>query len=147
MSPLLLVGATSVAKYLATRAASALPASGSGGKDFSSVLRGVSGAQSVVSSSNTQASLLAKQLLEAPEVKSALAAQPFGAVSSLRVRQDGSVTLVGAGPEVEVNVGAVTRTIAQQIFSNSASFVGAAVPLTVQGMRAVDVMLPGARIV
>ncbi len=150
MSPLLLVGATSVAKYLATRAACSMSpsaASGGVGKDFRSVLRDVSGPQSVVPSSETQARLLEKQLLEAPEVKLALAAQPFGAVSSLRVQQDGSVTLIGAGPEVGLNVGAVTRTIAQQIFSNSASSMGAVAPLAIQGMQSVNVTLPGARVV
>lgn len=147
MTPLLIAGATSVAKYLVSRAESHAPALPSSGntKDFSAVLRAALGPQPAGVSSETQARSLERQLLEAPEVKAALAAGAQGAGAAIQVQQDGSITVMRSGGRADISLGAATRVLAQQVFNANSAAVPSSAFLTDSGVSAISIAVPSAR--
>jgi len=142
MTPLLLLGATSVAKYLASRAeahAPALPVAGNVSKDFSAVLRAAVGPKSGSVSPEADARVYERELSKRPELKAALATLPVGAVVSIQVAQNGDVSLVGPGGAMSVAIGSETRDLARQAFVVGSSVSGGGAFLTPEGVSAISV--------
>jgi len=123
MTPIVASGAASLAGVLVNKAVSyASSASGNvslDSKQFERALNKASGARER-SAVEHQAADLRQRLMNRPELEAAIYNQPAGSVSGLQIRADGSVSLQTARGPVSVQLGDVSRELAQSLYAVSA---------------------------
>lgn len=123
MTPIVASGAASLAGVLINKAASyASSASGNvslDSKQFERALNKAAGARER-SSVEHQAADLRQRLINRPELEAAIYNQPAGSVSGLQIRADGTVSLQTAKGPVAVQLGDVSRQLAQSLYAVSA---------------------------
>lgn len=142
MTPLLVAGAASVARYLVDKidplGGASVGASTKGDANFGAVLRsasqGLGSNPAGVGLSAIQGRDLEQSLLRTPEIQVALQSLPVREGVSLDVRPDGSVTLKSELGSRELVLSEESRALARQIFAARGGALSPAVFLSQEGV-------------
>ena len=123
MIPIVASGAASLAGVLINKAVGqASSASGNVSldpKEFERALNRAAGSRDR-RAVDQQASDLRQRLMQRPELEAAIYSQPAGSVSGVEIRGDGSVSLRTSNGPVAVQLGGVSRDLAQSLYAVSA---------------------------